>query len=79
MSDKPDNVVYLKNRVSRTTDPVPKVCEVASEIFEEIIILGQNKEGQVQMVTTVHDPAELLWYMEAARFGIMLGAAEEDE
>ena len=79
MSDKEDNVVYLKNRVSRSTDPVPKVCEVASEIFEEIIILGQNKEGAVQMVTTIHDPAEMLWYMEAARFGIMLGATEDDE
>lgn len=77
MSDKDENVVYLKNRVSRTKDPVPKVCELAAETFEQILILGQNKEGAVQMVTTIHDPAEMLWFMEAARFGIMLGADDE--
>lgn len=79
VSDKSDNIVYLKNKVSRTKDPVPKVCEVAAETFEHILILGQNKDGAVQMITTMQDPAEILWYMEAARFGIMLGASDEDD
>jgi hypothetical protein len=30
------------------------------------------------MITTLADPADILWYMEAARFGIMQGL-EEDE
>lgn len=75
MSD--DNVVYLKHRVTRTEDPVPHVCELASEVFQNLIILGTNKEGQVQMITTVQDPAELLWYFEAARFGLMLGGDDD--
>jgi hypothetical protein len=30
------------------------------------------------MITTVADPAEVLWYMEAARFGIMTGGLEDE-
>lgn len=76
MTEK-DNVVYLKHKLERTKDPVPRVCELASKNFENLIILGQNHEGNVQMITTVHDPAEVLWYFEAARFSMMLG--EEDD
>ena len=74
-----DNVLSFPiNRVEKVRAPVPDVCATAAENFEEIIILGQNKEGAVQMITTVHDPAEILWYFEAARFGIMLGATDSD-
>jgi hypothetical protein len=73
------NVVsFPANKIEKTLDPVPKVCELAAENFKDLIILGQNKDGAVQMVTTIHDPAEIFWYMEAARFGIMLGG-EDDE
>ena len=73
-----DNVLSFPiNRVEKARAPVPDVCATAAENFEEIIILGQNKDGAIQMITTVHDPAEIFWYFEAARFGIMLGASEE--
>ena len=64
--------------MTRTKDPVPMVCEVAGETFKDIIIMGENNEGVVQMITTVSDPAEILWYMEAARFGIMTGSIEDE-
>jgi len=51
---------------------------MAADHFQDLIILGQNKEGSVQMVTTIHDPAEIFWYFEAARFGIMLGDTDSE-
>lgn len=76
MTDKV--ISFPVHRVKKTQEPVPMVCEVASEAFKDIIIMGENHEGQVQMITTVSDPAEILWYMEAARFGIMTGGVEDE-
>ena len=73
-----DNVIPFRHSVKKTIEPVPAVCEVAGQIFEDIIIMGENHDGQVQMITTVSDPAEVLWYMEAARFGIMSGGIEDE-
>ena len=76
MTDK--IISFPVHRVKKTKEPVPMVCDVASQVFKEIIIMGENHEGQVQMITTVSDPAEVLWYMEAARFGIMTGGVEDE-
>lgn len=73
-----DNVLsFPVHKMEKAREPVPDVCEAAAQNFEEIIILGQNKEGAIQMITTIHDPAEIFWYFEAARFGIMLGASDD--
>jgi metallophosphoesterase superfamily enzyme len=72
-----DNVVQF-HKVKRTKDPVPVICELAGENFKNVIIMGENHDGDIQMVTTVSDPAEVLWYMEAARFGIMTGNMEDE-
>ena len=76
MTDKV--ISFPVHLVKKTQDPVPMVCGVASEVFKEIIIMGENHDGAVQMITTVSDPAEVLWYMEAARFGIMTGGLEDE-
>ena len=73
-----DNVIKFPYKMKRTDKPVASVCDMASETFEQIVIMGQNKQGQVQMITTLKDPADVLWYMEAARFGIMQGLEEEE-
>ena len=73
-----DNVIPFRHKVKRTKEPVPAVCELAGSVFKEVIIMGENLEGQVQMITTVSDPAEILWYMEAARFGIMTGGVDDE-
>jgi hypothetical protein len=79
MRDMTDNVLsFPVHKVEKARDPVPQVCEAAAKNFKELIILGQNEAGEVQMITTVHDPAEIFWYFEAARFGIMLGATEDE-
>tara|TARA_B100000902_G_C27305085_1_gene914980 strand:- start:2162 stop:2398 length:237 start_codon:yes stop_codon:yes gene_type:complete len=75
-----DNIISFPiHKVTRTKEPVRTVCEIAGEVFKNLIIMGENHEGAIQMITTVSDPAEILWYMEAARFGIMAGSVEEDE
>ncbi len=72
-----DNVIPF-NKIKKTREPVPVICELAGAAFKSVIIMGENHEGDVQMVTTVSDPAEVLWYMEAARFGIMTGNMEDE-
>jgi hypothetical protein len=43
------------------------------------LIVGTNVEdGYVQMITTMKDPAEVLWHLESAKFGIMNGLEEEE-
>ncbi len=66
------------HKVRIDKEPVPAVCELAGSVCKEVIIMGENQEGQVHMITTVSDPAEILWYMEAARFGIMTGGVEDE-
>ena len=59
-------------KMRRTAKPVPLVCELAAEQFDQVVIVGTNKEdGYVQMITTIKDPAEVLWHLESAKFGIM--------
>ena len=70
-------VPFNPHRLQQTKDPVAKVCNTAGELFKNLVILGETHEGQVQMITTVEDVSEMLWYMEAARFAIMTGAVDE--
>ena len=63
----------------RTVKPVPLVCEMAAEQFDQIVILGSSdKDGMVQMITTMKDPADVLWHIESAKFAIMHGLEEEE-
>jgi hypothetical protein len=75
-----DNVIQFPYKIRRTVKPVPRVCELAAEQFEQILILGTHKkDSMVQMITTMRDPAEVLWHLESAKFSIMQGLEEEEE
>jgi hypothetical protein len=74
-----DNVIQFPYKMKRTVKPVPLVCEMAAEQFDQIVILGSSKEdGMVSMVTTMKAPAEVLWHLESAKFAIMNGMEEEE-
>ena len=74
-----DNVINFPYKMRRTVKPVPMVCEMAADQFDQIVILGTSKEDHmVQMITTIKDPAEVLWHLESAKFGIMNGLEEEE-
>jgi|TARA_R110002110_G_scaffold57123_4_gene163584 hypothetical protein len=75
-----DNVIKFPYKMRRTVKPVPMVCELAADQFEQIVVLGTSKDdGMVQMITTIKDPAEVLWHLESAKFSIMQGLEEEEE
>ena len=75
-----DNVIQFPYKIRRTVKPVPTVCNLAAEQFEQIIVLGMSKgDNMVQMITTMRDPADVLWHLESAKFGIMQGLEEEEE
>ena len=74
-----DNVINFPYKMKRTVKPVPLVCEMAAEQFDQIVILGSSdKDGMVQMITTMKDPADVLWHIESAKFAIMHGLEEEE-
>ena len=74
-----NNIIPFPHRMKRTEKPVPKVCELAADQFEKIIILGTHKnDSLLQMITTKKDPAEILWHLESAKITLLHGF-EEDE
>jgi hypothetical protein len=74
-----DNVIKFPYKIKKTLKPVPTVCQMAAEQFEEILMVGRKKDGFVSMITTMRDPAEVLWHLESAKFGLMNGLEEEEE
>ena len=68
---KEDNVIKFPGKLKKTNLSLEKACDIAKEKLEQAVIMGINKQGQVQMVTTFEDPAEILWYLESAKQGLM--------
>jgi len=74
-----DNILTFPYKIKKTVEPVPTVCELAAKQFEDILIVGRRSDGFVSMITTMKDPAEVLWHLESAKFGLMNGLEEEEE
>lgn len=68
---KKNNVIKFPGKLKKSELPLNKVCDLAKERLEQAVIMGINKEGKVQMITTFEDPAEVLWYLESAKQGLM--------
>lgn len=73
-----DNVVYLNNRLKFSEDPVPILCELAGQVLKDVVIMGEAEDGSIKMMTTQPDPAEILFYLESAKFAIMAGGGLDD-
>lgn len=74
-----DNVVYLENKLNFTKDPVPSVCEMAGKMLKDVVILGEAEDGTIKMMTTQPDPAEIIYYLENAKFALLAGGMDADE
>lgn len=70
---KDNNVVYLNKHLRLLSEPVPAVCEIAGELMQDVVILGTAKDGTIKMMTTQGDVADILFYLESAKFAIMQG------
>tara|TARA_R110000782_G_scaffold249837_5_gene337109 strand:+ start:2007 stop:2261 length:255 start_codon:yes stop_codon:yes gene_type:complete len=77
--DSTDNVVYLNNRVRLSKDPVATVCEFAGKIMEDVIIVGQSKDGTIKMMTTIEDVPDIVWYLESAKHSLFSSGIEDSE
>jgi len=80
MSDdtKDNNVIYLNKRLEFTTEAVPVVCKLAGETLKDVVILGESRDGTIKMITTQPDVADILFYIESAKFAIMQGGLEDE-
>jgi hypothetical protein len=58
--------------------PIERVCDLAKTRLENVVIMGVTKQGQVQLISTFQDPAEVLWYLESAKMGLMQGMVLEE-
>ena len=76
-----DNVVYLEqpNKIEVVLDPVPVVCEYASKIYKDVVILGEAEDGSINMMTTQEDVADIFLYLESAKFSLLGGGLQAPE
>lgn len=74
-----DNIVHFPRKIEFKTDPVPVLCEIAGKTLTDVLILGTTEDGSIKMVTTQEDIADILFYLEAAKFSIMDGGLSEPE
>ena len=58
--------------------PIERVCDLAKAKLENVVIMGVTKQGQVQLISTFQDPAEVLWYLESSKMGLMQGMILEE-
>ena len=74
-----DNIIHL-DKIKKSKDPVKNVCDAAAKEFSDLIIIGEDKNGKIQMITTVSEPADLIWFLKVCEHGILSrGVEEEDE
>lgn len=60
-------VVSFRGRTVGHVDPM-RICEAAQERgFEEIILIGVDKDGEPYLATSSGDAAKVLWYLENAK------------
>lgn len=78
MADDGDNVIFLEGRVNVALASVPDLCNAASEILKDLIIIGEAEDGSVKMMTTQPDIGTILFYLEAAKVAIMTGGLDEE-
>ncbi len=72
-----DNIINFES-VRKAKNPVKKVCDMASKEFKELIIIGEDNEGQLKMITTLENYADITYIMEIIKLGLITKGAEEN-
>ena len=73
-----DNVLKFPYKLKRTQMPLERVCDMAKARLDKVVIAGVTDQGQVQLLSTFQDPAEVLYYLETAKMGLMQGMVLEE-
>lgn len=62
MSDLPENVVLLPTVTTLELDPDLVLREAVGK-FEQVIVIGYDKNGEECCVSSIADGAEMLWLL----------------
>lgn len=73
-----DNIINFE-KILKTKDPVKKVCDIASRDFREVILIGEDKNGELRMITTLDNYADMMYMMEIIKMGLITKGAEGNE
>jgi hypothetical protein len=65
-----DNIINF-DAIRKTKDPVEKVCRMASKEFAELIIIGEDKQGELKMVTTLENYADINYIIDIVKIGLI--------
>jgi hypothetical protein len=65
-----DNIINFDS-IRKTKDPVEKVCQMASKEFAELIIIGEDKQGELKMVTTLENYADINYIIDIIKIGLI--------
>ena len=72
-----DNIINFES-VRKAKNPVKKVCDMASKEFKELIIIGEDNQGELKMITTLENYADITYIMEVIKLGLITKGAEEN-
>jgi hypothetical protein len=73
-----DNVINFE-KILKTKDPVKKVCDIASKEFNDLMIIGEDKNGELRMITTMDNYADMTFMIEIIKLGILTKGGEDNE
>ena len=72
-----DNIINFES-VRKAKNPVKKVFDIASKEFKELIIIGEDNQGELKMITTLENYADITYIMEVIKLGLITKGAEEN-
>jgi hypothetical protein len=72
-----DNIINFDS-IRKTKDPIKKVCDLASKEFKELIIIGEDKEGELKMITTLENYADISYIIDIIKLGIITKGADDN-
>ena len=73
-----DNIINFE-KILKSKDPVKKVCDIASKEFNDLMIIGEDKNGELRMVTTMDNYADMTFMLEIIKLGILTKGGEQNE
>ena len=64
--------------IRKAKNPVKKVCDIASKEFKELIVIGEDKDGELRMITTLENYADITYIMEVIKLGLITKGGQDN-
>lgn len=65
-----DNVIYL-GCLTKLDLPVERVCDMAKDKMEHVVLMGWDKDGELYFASTFADGGEVLWLLEKCKQALL--------